>query len=144
MILKAKLRHCVLPVLLSWAASTGCADPDGGRQAVSGMVTLHGIALDRGTISFYPSDPKIGTQAGGAISNGKYAVSRPKGLLPGTYKIAISSPDGKTPDAAADAAPGPSGNFASKERIPADFNRKSDREITVVKNGDNIFDFVIP
>ena len=49
-----------------------------------------------------------------------------------------------TPDNDPNAAPGPSGNFTSKDRIPAKFNIDSKLEVEVKKGDPNKFDFSIP
>jgi hypothetical protein len=128
------------PVLVGILLLCSC-DQSPPRFAVSGTITFRKAPLKNGTITFYPLS--TGTQAGTGISNGKYEIAREKGLQPGTYRVSISSPDGETP-AQANAVPGPSGNFASKERIPADFNEKSKHEIEVTSAGPNQFDFTIP
>jgi hypothetical protein len=127
-------------VLLGILWLCGC-DQSPPRFAVSGIITFRKAPLKNGTITFYPVS--TGTQAGTAISNGKYEIAREKGLHPGTYRVSISSPDGETP-VDANAVPGPSGNFASKERIPAEFNKESKHEIEVTSAGPNQFDFTIP
>ena len=130
----------VLPVLLV----LGCATDD--RSSVSGKVTLAGKKLEQGTIMFVPVARETATQVSALIQDGAYHIPRDGGLLPGKYRVAISSPDGKTPDpgAAPDALPGPSGNFASQDRIPAKFNVASTLEVEVQKGKDNTFDFPIP
>ena len=127
-------------VLVGVLLVTGC-DQSPPRFAVSGTITFKNEPLKNGTITFY--GVSTGTQAGPPIINGKYEVSREKGLAAGKYRVAISSPDGETP-AADDAPPGPGGNFASKERIPAEFNEKSKLEIEVTAAGPNEFNFKIP
>jgi len=132
------------PALLFGFAAIGCTESSGGREAVSGTITLDGKPLDQGVISFIPYDPDAPTRASAAIENGSYAIPKAQGLAPGKYKVAISSPDGKTPAATPDALPGPSGNFASKQRIPDKFNEKSTLEVEVKQGTSNKFDFTIP
>jgi hypothetical protein len=120
----------------------GCGGGD-NREGLSGTVTLNGKNLDRGVITFV-SEGNSPTQASAVVENGQYAIPQPQGLAPGKYKVSISSPDGKTPDADPNAAPGPSGNFASKDRIPAKFNIQSKLEVEVKKGDPNKFDFSIP
>lgn len=130
----------VLPLL---AFVAGCGG-SGGREKVSGTVTFQGKPLDAGNITFLAVSESSPTSTGAMITDGKYEIPRDKGLVPGKYKVAISSPDGKTPDPSSDAMPGPSGNFASKDRIPAEFNLESKLEAEVKKGGTNTFDFKIP
>ena len=128
------------PVLVGILLLCGC-DRLPTRFAVSGNITFQKAPLKNGTITFYPVS--AGTRAGAVISNGKYEIARENGLNPGRYRVSISSPDGETP-VDANAAPGPSGNFASKNRIPAEFNLKSKLEIEVTSAGPNQFDFTVP
>lgn len=119
----------------------GCSGSD-GKEAVTGTVTLKGKNLDSGTVTFVPAAG--GAPAAAQVTDGAFAIPKDKGLLPGKYKVAISSPDGKTPDNDPDAAPGPSGNFASKERIPAKFNTETTLEVEVKTGGPNEFKFAVP
>ncbi|MSR32121.1 MAG: carboxypeptidase regulatory-like domain-containing protein [Gemmataceae bacterium] len=120
----------------------GCEGPLDDREGVSGNITLKGKPLENGTITFFPVS--TGTQSGTTIAQGKYAILRDKGLSPGKYKVFISSPDGKTPEAVKDALPGPSGNFTSVDRVPAAFNTESKTEVSVQKGAPNTFSFDIP
>lgn len=130
--------------LLTLLATFGCTDDFGGRQEITGSITFKGAKLDNGFIQFVPVDPAAPTRAGAPIAAGHYTIAKPQGLMPGKYIVSISSPDGKTPESSEGAAPGPSGNFASKERIPAKYNAQSKEEIEVTKQGPNKFDFTIP
>ena len=128
-------------LLLSLPLLAGCGGSD--LCSVSGTVTLNGKNLDHGTITFIsPGDG--GSTASAAIVNGAYKIDQAQGLVPGKYRVSIDSPDGKTPDPSSDAPPGPSGNFASVNRVPAKFNRESKVEVEVKKGEENKFDFQIP
>ncbi|MCI0638455.1 MAG: carboxypeptidase-like regulatory domain-containing protein [Gemmataceae bacterium] len=131
---------CCLFCLFAFGCSTD------NRCDVSGTVTLAGKSLDQGTIMFVSVDEKSGNQVSALINNGSYKIPRDGGLQPGKYRVAISSPDGKTPDpvAAPDALPGPTGNFSSKERVPAKYNTESQLEIEIKQGQSNRFDFPIP
>jgi hypothetical protein len=137
------VRRLLLALLLAGPAA-GCKDSAGGRCAVSGTVTFQGQPLDQGMILFIPAAADLATQAGAAIRNGHYAIPQPLGLVPGRYRISISSGDGTTPADPSGGPPGPSGNFSSKERIPREFNVASMREVEVTKSRPNEFDFTIP
>lgn len=132
--------YCTGIYLLILAA--GCSSNQDNRQAVAGSVSLKGKPLDNGSIIFYPVETN--SQAGSEIKAGKFTISKEQGLIPGKYKVFITSPDGKTPDVPKDTAPGPSGNFASKDRVPASFNIDSKLEIEVKGNTPNHFSFDIP
>jgi hypothetical protein len=133
-----------LPCIVAILAPGGCGDASGGRCAVSGKVYFKSRPLDQGNITFIPAGGKIATQSGASIQNGVYSIPKMKGLVPGRYRVAISSGDRVTPAGPSDQPPGPSGNFSSRERIPQDFNVESTREIVVKKDGPNEFDFDIP
>jgi hypothetical protein len=125
---------------------TGCGDSYGGRLAVRGTVTLDGQLLKDGSIVFVPLDGQ-GTQSGAMIQNGGYTVPRKSGLKPGKYLIQITSGDGITPATAEEnevAAPGGSTNIVSRDRIPAEWNVRSEQKIEVKAEGSNKFDFDIP
>ncbi len=133
---------CLLPLILL----AGCS-PDNPRQEVSGEVTLGGVPLDEGVIDFQPlvtTDSGSATTMGGAvITSGKYLIPASHGLVPGTYKVLITSGDGVNPDNP-DEPPGPTGNFVSKDRIPADFNTNSKIEVEVTADGPNVFSYDVP
>jgi len=82
--------------ILGWVLAVGLSGCGGStdnlpREAVSGSVTLGGQPLAKGTIVFAPTSDKLPTDAKTGISDGKYSIPRAEGLVPGTYKVAISS-----------------------------------------------------
>jgi hypothetical protein len=109
-----------------------------GRQKVSGTILFNGKLLDKGTIEFHPED-KGASFSGAPIADGKYEIPAMKGLLPGKYKVMISSADAVLKE---DPAPGESGPPA-KERIPEKYNVKSTEIVEVKKGVPNVFDFDI-
>jgi hypothetical protein len=121
---------------------TGCGDA-GNRHAVTGAVTLRGRPLDDGIINFAPLDGQE-TGDGAQIVAGKYLIPRPKGLAPGRYKVTIYAGDGRsgTGDASPDSPH--AGQRPGKERVPPQFNEKSDIVKEVTPDGPNQFDFDIP
>jgi hypothetical protein len=135
------LRFCVALPLFSLSALTlvGCGGGS-GKQAVSGKVDFKGGPLDQGTISFTPLDLSKGSSGGGDIKNGVYALPAEQGLLPGKYRVSISSADHIEK---AESAPGQSGPPA-KERIPKKFNVESKEEVEVKASAENQFNFDIP
>ena len=80
------------------------------------------------------------------IANGQYKIDRAHGLMPGKYRISITAGDGQTrADAPADQPPGPTGaNIISKDRIPPEYNTKSQHEVEVAEKKPNVFDYDIP
>jgi hypothetical protein len=126
---------------------SACEDASGRRCAISGTVRFNGQLLDQGNITFIPMSSDPATQSGASIANGSYAIPKTNGLVPGRYRVSISSGDGVTPAGPSDqppGPPGPSGNFSSKERIPKEYNVASTQEVIVKSEGPNRFDFDIP
>lgn len=140
-------RATAVLVVCACLLNAGCWSSS-NRQKVTGVVTLKGQHLDEGTIEFRPlseepSAENPTTTAGAVISNGSYEIPAEYGLVPGKYKVLITSGDGVTPDDP-NQPPGPSGNFVSKDRIPPEYNRQSKLEVEVASGAENNFDFDIP
>jgi hypothetical protein len=131
----------LVALLLFCIPLSGCAKPE-SRCEVSGTITFNDKPLENGNIVFIT--PDASHQASAVIGGGQYRIAKEQGLPPGKYKVSISSPDGKTPDADSNAAPGPSGNFSSKDRIPASFNTNSKHEVDIKLGEPNVFNFKIP
>jgi hypothetical protein len=121
-----------------------CGPSYGGRQEVKGTIKLKGQPLDQGTISFMPISGDGTTKEGALIANGAYLIDRAHGLMPGKYRVSISSGDGRTP-ANVDQPPGPTGaNIISKDRIPPEYNANSKQDVEVTDKKPNVFNFDIP
>jgi hypothetical protein len=135
-------RGCFCAGLLLLVAVIGCGPADDGRRSVSGTITFQGKPLDRGNITFVSPDG-LGSQTGAVITNGNYQIPAEQGMLPGRYKVAISSADGDVP-ADPNTAPGPSGNFTSVDRIPKEYNTESKLEAEIKDQSENVIDFTIP
>src|SRR5262245_15145756 len=115
-------RSLVLLVIVTAALPAGgCGDDAGGRQAVSGIVTVKGKPVDEGMIDFIPvggaSTGSKYTKSGAVIKDGKYTIPRNQGLIPGEYKVSISAPD-KHHKLGGDELPGPTSSRTSKNLIP--------------------------
>lgn len=134
----ASSRKVLLAVSLGFLA--GCGGDPTGRQAVWGTVYFQGQPLDQGGIHFSPID-KGASEAGAGIENGVYRIRREQGLLPGTYKVAVSSYDRKGAKVASDEIPGEPSAKQFRERIPAKYNNKTTLTAEVTGKGPNIFDF---
>lgn len=131
--------------LLMALIACGCSDNTGGRLAVEGKINFKGAPLDTGFVMFVPeAQGAPATQASALITGGSYKIPAAQGLFAGKYRVAISSGDGKTPAADPNAAPGPTGNFASKERIPAKYNTETTLSVEVKPGVKNSFDFQVP
>lgn len=119
-----------------------------GRKAVSGTVSLDGAPLNRGAIDFRPDGSGAHVVGGGAvIKDGKFSIPANQGLVPGKYKVSISSPDseGSTP-AAAKSAEDQMNAVASakiKERVAAKYNTATELTEEVKSSGSNEFQFKV-
>ncbi|MBN2290897.1 MAG: hypothetical protein JXM70_00645 [Pirellulales bacterium] len=139
-------RSISMLVVLSVASSlTGCGGNPLNRQAVSGEVKLDGVSLDQGTIEFRPTQRKGTVSSGAVIRDGKYNIETQKGLPPGEYRVMIFS-------AAADKSPIPagppgSGSFEGHrptiERIPPQYNTKTEQIVEITDGGSNRFSYDI-
>jgi hypothetical protein len=117
----------------------GCKDETADRIAITGTVTLKGAPLDTGSIQFMPEG--AGNQAGATIANGKYEIAKAYGLTPGKYKVIISSGSPQTID---ENQPPGQARPVAKDRVPAEWNSKSNQFIEVSKGGKTEFSFSIP
>src|SRR5262245_50132665 len=128
------------------AIAHGCGPSAGGRQEVKGTIKLKGQLLDQGQITFIPISGNGTTKEGALITNGEYLIDRPHGLMPGTYRVSITSGDGRTPaNASSDQGPGPTGaNIISKDRIPPEYGVNSKQDVEVTDKKPNVFNFDIP
>src|SRR5262249_54495418 len=85
-----------VPFLVLLTSVAGCGGGDNlPRQEVNGSVTIDGKPLVRGLITFVPTSAEVSTQGGGPVLEGKFSIPRMQGLVPGKYKVVISSPDDK-------------------------------------------------
>lgn len=129
-----------LAILLG--AAVGCG-PKTDRLPISGKVTLDGVPLETGSISFASMPGEKLQSTGAMIQNGSYSIPAEKGLLPGVYGLQLTSPDAEAkPILLRDAASGRSFPVAP-DRIPAEYNVDSTKTIEVTRDGDNVFDFNI-
>jgi hypothetical protein len=72
------------------AAAVGCGAGDGlNRRAVSGDVSLDGRPLARGVLLFDPISTEASTAVGARIRDGRFAIPRREGPVPGRYAVRI-------------------------------------------------------
>jgi hypothetical protein len=119
----------------------GCGDPN-GRQGIAGTVTFKGQPLDMGNIEFQPAGGER-TQAGAPIRNGRYSISRRQGLVPGSYKVILTSWEGLPPVPDVSQPPQPRFDYRPRQRIPAQYNEKPTVVVEVKKGVGNTFDIDI-
>jgi len=123
----------------------GCGGSDGPpRSSVKGKVTLDGVEIADGTITFFPASGTKGPTSGTSISAGRYSIAADRGPLAGRYRVEIHGPR-KTGRQVA--APGPVGNPKALvdeivETVPKRYNLQSTLEAEV-KPGRNDLDFVL-
>src|SRR5262245_36303787 len=92
--LRSAIMTASLAVLLACVA--GCAGGDSlPREEVNGTVTIDGKPLAKGLITFVPTSAEVSTQGGAPVLEGKFTIPRLQGLVPGKYKVVISSPEDK-------------------------------------------------
>jgi len=137
-------RLCIaLGVLLSVCVS-GCGEDAGGRHPVSGSVTMGGSSLKSGTIDFIAIDGSH--QTGTLITDGQYSLGGSKGLLPGKYKVSVSSVS-ESGSVSTTEPPGPEAEAikeANKETIPAKFNIQTELTYEAGPGKPSKFDVTIP
>ena len=121
---------------------TGCGGPGDGlpRQAVSGSVTLKGQPLPQGTIQFLPTTDKQPTAGAVEIKDGKYSLPQVQGLVPGSYKVMISSAKDSGAQQGPPDSPGKHGP-PPKDLIAAQYNVQTKLTAEVKEGGSNTFDF---
>ena len=122
------------------ALASGCGEAGDGlaREAVSGSVTLDGQPLKSGSINFLPDGPGSPQGGGAPIIDGKYTVAKAMGLVPGKYKVTISSAGGPPP-----AGEAPGGGAMAKESVPAKYNASSTLTAEVKAGQSTPIDFAL-
>jgi len=137
-------RRPILSLLVVAALSllAGCR-PHTDRLAISGRVTLDGVPLDRGSIRLSSTDSQQLMASGAMIRDGQYTIPEEKGLVPGTYRVQITSPDLNAPPVMHPATANSPSFPVPPERIPPEYNVDSKQTVEVTADGDNLFVFDI-
>jgi hypothetical protein len=116
------------------SAVAGCYGGDGlPRQPVSGSVMLNGRLLKSGVISFYPSARMLEgtmTTGGDVIKNGRFAIPRSEGLIPGKYTVGVYAASGRGSRRKVESQPG-TAEVVPPESIPTKYNSNSQLEIEI-------------
>jgi hypothetical protein len=136
------VRMLIISVLGAVAAApiAGCGGGDElPRQEVSGSVQFEGKPLKSGMIQFQPDSADATTAGGASVVDGRYLVARSEGLVPGKYKVMITSTS-PSPEPARSAMPGDPFPPA-REPIPSKYNSNTGLSAEVKKDGPNTFDF---
>jgi hypothetical protein len=105
--IRAPRRLAGLVICLGLIGVVGCGDDSelARRYRVSGTVTYKGKPVDKGLVSFRPTQAG-GRAAHGTISGGSYSLTTATdndGALPGTYQVSIIARDTDIAKAQADA-----------------------------------------
>jgi hypothetical protein len=132
--------HGLLCVCLSLIGIFGCGDGKPRRYGVSGQINWKGKPLDQGAITFLGEDPALGTGAA-MIQDGRYRILAEQGLLPGRYKVMITSSDPKNRILDPNSPPGylP----LPKDRIQPKYNAHTTLTAEVKSEGNNTFNFEV-
>jgi hypothetical protein len=136
-------RIAIAPLIVTalWLMS-GCGGSSQGPYAISGSVNVDGAPLEKGNISFQPTQQQP-TSSGAVVSGGKFTVPRESGLMVGNYRVVVNAAVPGTggqvnPEALPGDPPAP-----PKEMIPPDWNVASKQSIDVKSEGPFAFDFEI-
>jgi hypothetical protein len=118
--------------------ASGCREE---RVRIHGKITLDGVAIETGLITFIPEDKSKGQTAGATVSQGEYQVIGTNPPPPGSYRIEIESQK-KTGKQIPAGSPLPPGTMVDEtvQLIPAKYNTKSELKRDL-KSGDNPLDF---
>jgi hypothetical protein len=141
----ARMKATVGLALLLGVNLVGCGRDGLPREAVSGTVSLNGQPLETGIITFVPQDPDTPTQGGTTIAGGAYEIPRAQGLVPGKYKVIISSGEGseeKPVEDLSELGPGMPPEPA-EEAIPSQYSGNTVLEASVTAGGRNQFEFTL-
>lgn len=101
-----------------------------GRVSLNGTVSINGVPIKEGTISFEPiGDQNIKTSSGASIINGQFSIPAGKGIVPGHYLVRLYAAEnvGMINPQAGNAP----GNNIFKQLIPPKYNERSDEKIMV-------------
>jgi hypothetical protein len=145
--MRFSLRFRSTALLLSLALAlpnlVGCGESDKlPREAIKGSVTIEGTPLKSGLITFVPNESNTPTQGGAVVLEGKYTIPKNQGLVPGKYRIIITSPEDK-PEIIFDKTNNAPGlpPIPAKEVIPRQYNSESLLTADITAGGKNEFDF---
>jgi hypothetical protein len=124
----SKAQWPVCTLLAALVLVSGCGK-SGAQSTVSGSVTLHGVAIESGSVLFAPIGDTPGGTAGTSIAAGSFAVDR--GLVPGTYRVEVRAP--RPSDTLIPKPFGAPGEMitASEEAVAEEFNDRSTLFITL-------------
>src|SRR4051794_37265346 len=122
---RSRASTLVIPFLVFHGLGCGASD-NLPREAVSGAVSVEGKPLKSGMITFIPNESNTPTQGGAVVLEGKYTIPKNQGLVPGKYRVVITSPEDK-PEVIVDKTNNAPGlpPIPAKEVIPKHYNSES-------------------
>ena len=134
---RAALSCVCVWVLLSLS---GCGELS-NRQSLKGTVTLDGVLLAEGHITFLPQPGTKGPTTGGKITKGHFSISPEGGAFVGTFRVEITATrktDKKIKDPIA-------GKMIDniEQFLPRRYNRQSELMAEVTEAGPNRFEFAL-
>jgi len=118
----------------------GCGS-SGDRRALEGTVTLDGVPLAEGYITFLPQPDTGGPTAGGKITQGHFSISTKGGTFVGTFRVEISATR-KTGRKVMDAMLGRKVDEIV-QYLPTRYNQQSKLTAQVQGDGPNRFEFTL-
>jgi len=125
----------ILPIL----GLAGCGSDDGlNRKAIKGKVTVNGVDIPNGSITFEPLYAG-GVGSGAVISQGAYSIAQKDGLPPGKYRVQATGDDGENFTVSEGKMPGDEIMPPKKQLVPSGWKE----EIEVLDAGPFAFDFDI-
>ncbi|MDR1268757.1 MAG: hypothetical protein LBK82_04470 [Planctomycetaceae bacterium] len=108
---------------------------------IEGEVTLGGNPVNNGNIEFEPvGNQKERTHSGSAISNGRYSMPAPQGLVAGEYRVRISVME-EVPGSRVDNPDPMLSKVEYRDIAPPEFGSQTIQKITVETDKVNKFDF---
>jgi hypothetical protein len=122
-------------------ACVGCG-PSSDKLGVSGVVTLDGVPLDRGSMRLSSVGETL-SSSGCSIREGAFQIPAEKGLSPGTYRVQINSADLNAAPVLIRSGPGDPGVRTQPERIPAEYSVDGKHTVEVSADSENHFEFAI-
>ncbi|MEW4563186.1 hypothetical protein AB1K70_11705 [Bremerella sp. JC770] len=131
--------HVVLLATLAW---TGCSPQDGGlqRAAVEGTVTVDGVPVEMGAITFVPTNGTSGPATGGKITDGKYKIQLSDGPVVGQYLVQIMGRRGTGKFKVEELEGETVKTEIIEEMIPKKYRTSSELRSTI-QTGTNVLDF---
>lgn len=133
-------RQTVFAIVIAWLAVwiAGCGD-SGGRQALSGVVSLDSQPLPAGTITFRPLQSGGGPTSGGKIDRGKYSIPANQGVESGRFRVEIKA---NRPTGRKEVWEVTGEEFEHVQQyLPPKYNYRSELTVEVTAEGPNKFSF---